>query len=138
MAELADLVKLAPDQAQKELMTAHWSAQLGISSSCLHPAVEAESRAAAQQVNLTLRIPEHVLNPGGLISNWLRLMLDAGMPDIPQYNFPVVLAALVRAISGRIIATGYWPNLYLLKVGPTSSGKSSSDKCMQICGWTAS
>ncbi len=59
-------------------------------------------------------------------------MLDAGLPDIPQYNFPVVLAALARAISGRIIATGYWPNLYLLKVGPTSSGKSSSDKFMQM------
>jgi DNA primase len=132
MAELAELVKLAPDQAQKELMAAHWAGQLGISSSCLHPTVEAESRAAAQQVNLTLRIPEHVLHAGGLISDWLMLMLDAGIPDIPQYNFPVILAAIARAISGRITAAGYWPNLYLLKVGPTSSGKSSSDKFMQM------
>lgn len=132
MAELAELVKLAPERAQKELMTAHWAGQLGISSSCLHPTVEAESRAAAQQVNLTLRIPEHVLDAGGLISDWLRLMLDAGMPDIPQYNFPVILAAIARAISGKIMTAGYWPNLYMLKVGPTSSGKSSSDKFMQM------
>jgi hypothetical protein len=131
MAELAELVKLAPEQAQKELMAAHWAGQLGIAASCLHPAIEAESRAAAQQVNLTLRIPEHVLDAGGLISDWLRLMLDAGLPDIPQYNFPVVLAAIARAISGKIMTAGYWPNLYLLKVGPTSSGKSSSDKFMQ-------
>jgi len=58
MAELAELVKLAPEQAQKELMAAHWSGQLGIAASCLHPAIEAESKTAAQQVNLTLRIPE--------------------------------------------------------------------------------
>lgn len=58
-------------------------------------------------------------------------MRSSGLPDIPQYNFPVVLAAIARAISGKITAAGFWPNLYMLKVGPTSSGKSSSDKFMQ-------
>ena len=35
MAELAELVKLAPEQAQKELMAAHWAGQLGISPELL-------------------------------------------------------------------------------------------------------
>lgn len=134
MAELAELVKLAPEQAQKELMAAHWAGQLGIRPELLLPesvTVRILSDEAIQSDNLTLRIPEHILNPGGLISKCMAEMRSSGLPDIPQYNFPVVLAAIARAISGKITAAGFWPNLYMLKVGPTSSGKSSSDKFMQ-------
>ena len=134
MAELAELVKLAPDQAQKELMAAHWAGQLGIKPELLLPesaAVRILSDEAVQSDSLTLRIPEHVLNPGGLISKCMAEMRSSGLPDIPQYNFPVVLAAIARAISGKITAAGFWPNLYMLKVGPTSSGKSSSDRFMR-------
>ena len=137
MAELAELVKLAPDQAQKELMAAHWAGQLGIRPELLLPkspttaTVRILSDEAVQSDSLTLRIPDHVLNPGGLISKCMAEMRSSGLPDIPQYNFPVVLAAIARAISGKITAADYWPNLYLLKVGPTSSGKSSSDRFMR-------
>ena len=137
MAELAELVKLAPEQAQKELMAAHWAGQLGIKPELLLPesATAATIRIMSDEEmsseSLTLRIPEHILNPGGLISKCMAEMRSSGLPDIPQYNFPVVLAAIARAISGKITAAGYWPNLYLLKVGPTSSGKSSSDRFMR-------
>ncbi len=137
MAELADLVKLAPEQAQKELIAAHWAGQLGIRPELLLPKspttanVRILSDEAIQSDSLTLRIPDHVLNPGGLISKCMAEMRSSGLPDIPQYNFPVVLAAIARAISGKITAAGFWPNLYMLKVGPTSSGKSSSDRFMR-------
>jgi DNA primase len=137
MAELAELVKLSPDRAQKELTAAHWAGQLGISPELLLPesATAATIRIMSDEEmsseSLTLRIPENILNPGGLISKCMAEMRSSGLPDIPQYNFPVVLAAIARAISGKITAAGYWPNLYLLKVGPTSSGKSSSDRFMR-------
>jgi DNA primase len=137
MAELAELVKLSPDRAQKELAAAHWAGQLGISPELLLPesATAATIRIMSDEEmsseSLTLRIPENILNPGGLISKCMAEMRSSGLPDIPQYNFPVVLAAIARAISGKITAAGYWPNLYLLKVGPTSSGKSSSDRFMR-------
>lgn len=80
--------------------------------------------------SMTLDIPEHVLNPGGLISLGMKALSAPGMPDIPQYNLPVVLTAIARAISGRLIFRRVWPNLFNIKIGPTSSGKSTSDSAL--------
>ena len=83
-----------------------------------------------EESSITLELPGEIINPGGLISECMTAMRQGGLPDIPQYNFPVVIAVLARAISGKMTLEGYWPNLYLMKIGPTSSGKSSSDKYM--------
>ncbi len=84
-----------------------------------------------KKTDFTLHLPSRILDPGGKISECMNAMRKAGLPNIPQYNFPVVLATISRAISGKITAEAFWPNLYIMKVGPTSSGKSSSDKFMK-------
>lgn len=82
----------------------------------------------ADENDMTTVIPQNLLNPGGLISEIMEAMKNGGVPDIPQYNFPVALLTIARAISGKITLEGYWPNLYFVKIGPTSSGKSDADK----------
>lgn len=78
--------------------------------------------------DLTTHLPKDIIDPGGLISEIQEAMIAGGVPDIPQYNFPVALLTIARAISGKMTLSGYWPNLYLIKIGPTSSGKSDADK----------
>lgn len=92
--------------------------------------VEVMSIDDLSQLSTTLHIPDMVLNPGGLISLGLKALSQPGMPDIPQYNLPVVLTTIANAIAGKIIYAGTWPNVYNIKVGPTSTGKTSSDESM--------
>ena len=80
-----------------------------------------------QKSDLNLQIPDDVLFPGGLISLGVEALSQPGFPNIPQYNLPVVLTTIANAIAGKLIFAGVWPNLYNIKVGPTSSGKTSSD-----------
>jgi hypothetical protein len=87
-----------------------------------------EIAESTDENDITTVIPDEILNPGGLISEIQDAMKSGGVPDIPQYNFPVALLTIARAISGKITLEGYWPNLYLVKIGPTSSGKSDADK----------
>lgn len=80
--------------------------------------------------SLTLNIPDDISNPGGLISLGMQALRAPGFVDIPQYNLPVVLTTIANAIAGKIIFGNQWPNLYNIKVGPTSSGKTTSDQAM--------
>jgi DNA primase len=61
MAELAELVKLTPDRAQKELMAAHWAGKLGVSPEHFLPVAPPEPPAeltAAQQPPLPDFVPD--------------------------------------------------------------------------------
>jgi hypothetical protein len=96
------------------------------------PMVEVETMSVDDLVQLstTLFIPEEVLNPGGLISLGVKALSQPGMPDIPQYNLPVVLTTIANAIAGKLVFGDVWPNLFNIKIGPTSTGKTSSDSAM--------
>lgn len=80
--------------------------------------------------NLSLEVPEHVLDPGGLISLGMSALSAPGMSRIPQYNLPVILTTIANAIAGTVVFRGVYPNLYNVKIGPTSTGKSEGDKAM--------
>lgn len=81
--------------------------------------------------DFTTKLPDHIVDPGGIISMCMKEMVEQGCPDIPQYNLPVTLASIARSISGKARIAGLHPNLYVVKIGPTSSGKSTSDICMR-------
>lgn len=66
--------------------------------------------------------------PDGLFRSGMDGMLGEGMPSIGQYAFPVIATILSRVIAGKITCADVWPNIYTVKVGPTSSGKTESDK----------
>ncbi len=89
--------------------------------------VEVMSLNDLEKLSTTLHIPDSVANPGGLISLGMQALSQPGLPDIPQYNLPVVLTTIANAIAGKIVYAGTWPNVYNIKVGPTSTGKTSSD-----------
>ena len=91
------------------------------------PATAILNSEELKQISTTLHIPEEVMNPGGLISLGMHALGQPGLPNIPQYNLPVVLTTIARAIAGKMIFNGVWPNVFNLKIGPTSSGKSTSD-----------
>jgi len=81
------------------------------------------------QTDLSLIIPEKILNPGGLISLGMEACKSSFIPDIDQFNFPVILSLIANAIAGKIeFDGGIWPNFYNIKVGGTSTGKTDSDK----------
>ena len=90
--------------------------------------VEVMSSEDIDAKNMTLDIPAHVLRPGGLIDLGIDGLSAKGLPAIDQYSFPVIIAAMARTLSGKITCQQVWPNLFNIKVGPTSSGKSVADK----------
>jgi len=90
----------------------------------------------AQKINnLTLRLPEKIINPGGLISLGMAALNSSEAPTIPQYSFPIIVSSISRALMGKISYGGVWPNFYMVKVGGTSTGKTDADKIMKraIC-----
>ena len=72
-----------------------------------------------------------MLNPGGLISLGVEGLRKAGAPDIPQFALPVVLGVIANAISGKMVIDRVWPNVYNIKIGSTSLGKTDTDKIMR-------
>lgn len=82
----------------------------------------------ARSVDLTLKIPGPLMSVAGLISDGLdACSSDSEIPEIPQYSFPVILSVIARAIAGKIRFGKVWPNLYNIKVGGTSTGKTDVD-----------
>lgn len=71
----------------------------------------------------TLYIPKEAI-PAGLI----REGVEASGQDIIQYTLPLILTVISRAIAGKICFAGHHPNIYNIKVGGTSTGKSETDK----------
>lgn len=78
----------------------------------------------------TLNIPAEIADPGGMISLGMEALSQPGLSNTQQYNLPVVLTAIAAAIGGKLTLAGVWPNLYNIKIGPTSTGKTTSDKAM--------
>ncbi|MBL0716407.1 MAG: bifunctional DNA primase/polymerase [Desulfosarcina sp.] len=85
----------------------------------------------AEKQNLSLNLSDEIINPGGLISLGMEALRSSDLSDIPQYNYPIVVSILARAISGKLSCNGIWPNTYNIKVGGTSTGKSESDKILK-------
>jgi energy-converting hydrogenase A subunit M len=80
--------------------------------------------------DISLKIPTVVANPGGLISLGMSALSQPGMTGIPQYSLPAVLTTIANAIGGRVVFRGMYANMFNVKVGPTSTGKTESDKAM--------
>jgi hypothetical protein len=81
--------------------------------------------------SLATKIPDHILNPGGLISLAMEALPVAGAPDIPQFALPSVLTVIANAIAGKLAFERVWPNVFNIKVGSTSLGKSDTDKIIK-------
>lgn len=81
--------------------------------------------------NTSLVIPEEIGNPGGLISLGMKGLPMVGAPDIPQFTLATIFTVIARAIAGKLTFEGVWPNVYNIKVGSTSLGKTSTDKAMR-------
>lgn len=84
--------------------------------------------------NYTLQIPDTILRDGGLLQLGIEALAAPGFPNIPQYSMASVSAFLARAISGKISLQDIWPNLFNIKIGTSSTGKSDVDKflCQSI------
>ncbi len=80
-----------------------------------------------EKSSLTTPINDDLWKVGGLIQTGCEGLTAPGLSKVIQYAFPVVCTAIARAVSGKISCQGQWPNLYSIKVGPTSSGKSMAD-----------
>lgn len=80
--------------------------------------------------NESLKMPESVINPGGLISEGMAALSVPGIPNIWQYKLPVVLSVIGRAITGKIRHPQAIPNFYNVIIGPSGSGKSSA--CLEM------
>ncbi len=81
--------------------------------------------------DITLNLPESIIDPGGLISFGLESLLSADTSGIVQYSFPLVLSLIANAIAGKLRVGEVWPNLYNIKVGGTSTGKTEIDKIVK-------
>ena len=78
--------------------------------------------------DLSLQIPDAAI-PEGLISQGL----EALEGDILQYSLPLVLTVISRAIAGKISLNGVYPNVFNIKVGGTSTGKTATDRKFLRC-----
>jgi hypothetical protein len=81
-----------------------------------------------KQDSINLNIPESIYNVAGLISDGLEAAQVAGSPDIIQYNLPIVLSIIARAIASKVCLQGIYPGIYNIKIGGTSTGKTDSDR----------
>ena len=68
----------------------------------------------------------------GLIGKGMDGLSMPGCSAVNIYNFAVVTAVIANALSGKITCQGVWPNIYNIKVGGSSTGKSVSDKEMKV------
>lgn len=76
---------------------------------------------------LSTQLSEKILNPGDLISEGMQALSTPDAVKIDQYNLPLVISIIARAIAGKITFSNIWPNFYMVKVGGTSTGKTESD-----------
>lgn len=77
--------------------------------------------------SLLLDIPDLILKTPGLVQEGLELLYERGLPDIPQLNIPSILTVLANIISTKICYNKMYCNLFTLKIGKTSMGKSRID-----------
>lgn len=80
-----------------------------------------------KQETLCLQIPDKILNTGGLIGDGLSYLDERGLPDVPQLNLASVLTVVANLIATKICYNKVYCNLFTLKIGRTSIGKSRAD-----------
>ena len=97
----------------------------------LPPPIEVMTREDINAVDLSLHLPEAVRNPGGIISMAMEALPKVGAPDIPQFTLATILTVIANAIAGKLVYQRTWPNVYNIKVGSTSLGKSDTDTAME-------
>ena len=90
--------------------------------------IECMDKNDCYEVDDSIFIPPDLPLPG-LIGQGL----EALEGDILQYSLPLVLTVISRAIAGKISLNGTHPNVFNVKVGSTSTGKSSTDKKFLRC-----
>jgi hypothetical protein len=76
---------------------------------------------------MSLDIPDDLIESGGLIDLGIKGLVASECPNILQYNMPIILSYIANSIAGKIRFKNTWPNLYNIKVGGTSTGKSESN-----------
>ena len=91
------------------------------------PEIRILTRDDLQAMEMGLNIPDRLWQGKGLIETGIRAATMSGAPDILQYQLPVVLSMIARAISNKIKVGGIYPTLYNIKVGGTSTGKTDCD-----------
>jgi len=82
--------------------------------------------------SLTLEIPDNVYDPGGLFSVGIEGLYREGLSPIRPFNFATISLFIANAISGKLIFNNIWPNLYHVKVGGPSSGKTRSTQAVLL------
>jgi phage/plasmid primase-like uncharacterized protein len=90
--------------------------------------IECMGQDDCYEMDESLIIPSDLALPG-LIGQGL----DALEGDILQYSLPLVLTVISRAIAGKISINNTWPNVFNIKVGGTSTGKTAVDKKFTMC-----
>ena len=94
---------------------------------CKRETIEIMDKKDFKKESLNLEIPKAILKTGGLIQEGLELLHEQGLPEIPQLNLPSVLTVLANIISTKICFGKTYCNLFTLKIGRTSVGKSRAD-----------
>jgi len=78
--------------------------------------------------DFSLQIP-----PGAVVEGLISQGLEALEGDILQYSLPLVLTVIARSIAGKISLNGIYPNVFNVKVGGTSTGKTQTDRKFLRC-----
>lgn len=128
--ELSALIEKADNRITAELMASHWAKELDIHKSCFIEVTEQDQEKVSIGSDSSLILPDSLIYPGGLISLGMHGLEDAGL-NIWQYNLPIVLAVIARAITGKVSVSRLSPVFYHLKVGASQTGKSQSNRVMK-------
>jgi putative DNA primase/helicase len=87
-----------------------------------------ETQPEPEATGISLHIPESLYQNQGLITLGLKALVNAGASDIIQYSLPAVLSVIARAIASKLSCQEIFPNIYNIKVGNSSTGKTDTDK----------
>lgn len=95
----------------------------------LSPPADAVTEVLADP-GITLEIPANLYKNVGLLTMGMQAAIEAGAPGIIQYTFPAVCCILSRAIASKLSCQEIYPNIYSIKVGRSSSGKTDVDRAL--------
>jgi len=70
---------------------------------------------------------------GAIVEGLISQGLEALEGDILQYSLPLVLTVISRSIAGKTSLNGVYPNVFNIKVGGTSTGKTATDRKFLRC-----
>lgn len=84
-------------------------------------------------IDKTTQIPDDILFPGddNLISIGMKSAKELSGSACPQYLYPVVMAHIAAAIAGKMCVGDVHPSCFFIKIGPTSTGKTSAESALR-------